>query len=132
MRPSELNPECVFKLALRNPTVHACLMSWRHGDVSWEQALIMAVAHLAHQNEKLIETATLRLPTTLYVNKVTAADLKNWPCLAAAGPTPSGEEADVPAVVARKRPCKTCEGKGKIYACGTPYDSGWEPCPDCR
>lgn len=28
--------------------------------------------------------------------------------------------------------CSRCKGKTKVYVSGTPYDSGWEDCPDCK
>lgn len=28
--------------------------------------------------------------------------------------------------------CPTCNGRGKVCELGTPYDSGWKPCPTCQ
>ena len=50
-----ISPADLERLAVNNPIVHACLTAWRCGDLSWDQALIHAVAALAKENGQLSE-----------------------------------------------------------------------------
>jgi hypothetical protein len=59
MKTSDFSPGAILDLAERNPLVRACLVEWRKGSLTWEQALAFAVIHLAYENEKLLENAKL-------------------------------------------------------------------------
>lgn len=61
MSKDDFSPNAILELAQHNPTVHQCLMLWKRGDLRWEEALSLAVVHLAAQNEKLLETAQIKM-----------------------------------------------------------------------
>ena len=48
-------PDAILALAQRNPVVQMCLCDWRLGNLRWDEALALAVVHLAAQNEQLLE-----------------------------------------------------------------------------
>ena len=50
----------IHKLATKNPTVRACLMTYRMGEISLEGALASMVCLIAEQNEKLVNGAVAK------------------------------------------------------------------------
>lgn len=51
--PNQKHYEQISKIAEINPIVHRCLCMYLHGEVTWEEMLIMAVWHLVVENGAL-------------------------------------------------------------------------------
>lgn len=70
--------EQIRKIAERNPIVYRCLYLYLHGEVTWEEMLIMTVGHLAVDNEALQVTLTDTMSSTVQPIKVTLENPQNF------------------------------------------------------
>ena len=55
MKPT---PGDLFFLSDKDPIVHALVMQWRNGTLTWEEMLLQAVVTLHHQKAKIQEELT--------------------------------------------------------------------------
>jgi hypothetical protein len=67
----QCNPLNILEVSRNNATVASMIEYWKHGHLSWERAMMLAVCVLADQNNRLLETATkaemLKIPTPIQV-----------------------------------------------------------------
>jgi hypothetical protein len=61
MNVTKVTPGDVIHASRDNPALHACIMAWQQGTLTWDEAMMTAAVHLAKQNAELIDNELHRM-----------------------------------------------------------------------